>query len=250
MIFNLLIGIPVIGRDANGLVKSLLSVLGQDAIPSLSLDILMITRVSDVEPIRDALARAKSLTNVPFTHRLMTTADYEIADQHNLMQLAAKRRYILNHATRGGYDALLFLDADIIMRRDVLRALLNCGSPVTIAPYRPRWGTGRFVCDEAGRVFDMDPIIQNATNRSRCFRVGGGGFGCTLIRRSAFKVPVKVGSHPIGRSGKVIEGEDIGFFQNCKVAGVKVCCVVSDGVTHEPVNQARRFATICRLNSS
>ena len=57
---------------------------------------------------------------------------------------------------------------------------------------------------------------NNAIERKDCII---GGFGCTLVNKSAYNQKMEYGKIVFGR--KIVHGEDIGFFLNCFKAGLK-----------------------------
>lgn len=240
-VIRLLVGIPVISRDANVLRKCLSSLLCQKNNDEKHLfkdvDILLVTRENDYDIIKSNISCIEIPNDIKVTFLIHKVVDYVISERrHNIEYVKKKRRHILNYAEKNGYDALLFVDADIIMDEQTIREMLKCTSPVTMVAYVPVWGTGRIVCSTEGKLFDLDEYVLRKKIKTGCVSVGGGGLGCTMISKSAFHVPIKIGKHKVHDDLSIV-GEDIGFFQNCGEMKIKVCCLVKDHVIHDPVKE-------------
>src|SRR6478609_1308066 len=250
MSFKLLIGMPIISRDAEIVqhsLKALSEQLRKDGSSlCTSLDVLLVTRSSDYTLIMNSVNKFRE--NRRFNVTIHRVKDYSISERHNLKYVAKKRQYILKYAADNAYDALLFLDADVIMNSDTLHDMIFCcTSDVTICSYKPCWGTERILCAKTDKLFSLDEFEKKTDPLPTCISIKGGGLGCALIRKSAFHVPIVIGSYKV-HDDLSIDGEDVGFFQNCFKYGVSVCCLTGNRVSHEPVLEKSKENSQTRVN--
>ena len=140
--------------------------------------------------------------------------DYEIEERHNMSEMAKQRAMIFDHAWQCNYDAVWFVDTDILPEDDILDAMLNCVGSVVAAPYRVKWlqGVPTILLKKHGMVEPLRcSVIKNFNLPIDCFIAG---FGCTLVRRTAFNVRIENKSIIINDDTEV-HGDDVGFFLNC-----------------------------------
>lgn len=172
-------------------------------------EILLITREKDIQT-QNAWKDKAIIRTVP---------DYEIKERHNISKIAEKRTLALNYAIENNYSAVWFIDSDIIPTPGVLQELLKTEKDVCVAPYKTRWSEEASV-----GVFDREPPFVKVHNISlRDYAVKRkpcviGGFGCTLVKSTAFDQSIELGR--LYKGGELVEGEDIGFFMNCRKAGL------------------------------
>jgi hypothetical protein len=141
---------------------------------------------------------------------VVTVPDYEIRKRHNLWKIAEKRNLVRERARSEAWDALLFVDSDIVMSAGAIGDMFCCAqyADIVVAPYRIRWSnefTVGVLDDGKLALRDARPLMEGA----RYPRILGGGLGCTLIQARALAVeivPVQVASVP------GLAGEDIGYF--------------------------------------
>jgi hypothetical protein len=208
---KILCGIVTIDRDAqyaDALYKALL----QNNIN----DIMVVTRITDSKSIefwKDKLPN----------DRLVCIDHYEIDDEnkrHNMRKIAYKRNIIVKYAIDNNYTHIWFVDSDVIPTTGVLDELLRINSDIAIAAYKPKWYPQ--VCvgiKDHNDEYKLHIIDKNCHGVKDC-KIAG--FGCTLIKRKAyknFKIEVKNIKH--------IYGDDIGFFINADHWYVK-CKVLND----------------------
>lgn len=197
---NILTAIVCIDRDAD-LAHQLCSAL----VKCGSGDIMIVTRDSDVKTIN--FWKNKAIVR--------TVPHYEIKNRHNCEKIAEERSMVVDYA-RKKYDAIWFVDSDVIPIPGTLKELSKTTKDVCVAPYRVKWSG--YPC--VGIKSDQPPYIKihNITpndqliERRPCLIAG---FGCTYIRKSTFNI--KIESKNLGEG----HGEDLGFFVNCMNAGLK-----------------------------
>jgi hypothetical protein len=205
---SVLIGIVCINRDSDlceRLYKSILDNGGKD--------IIIVTRKTDDKIIDFWKSRCKIIRTIPH---------YEISGRHNMQKIAEKRNIVIKYARKNKYNSVWFIDSDIIPTQGVLNELKKTKMAVCIAPYKVKW-EGE-VC--VGISSDKPPFVKvHAINeedktvpRKECII---GGFGCTLIKKEAFKQKIEYKDLVNPVTGHKVEGEDIGFFLNCYKNGIK-----------------------------
>lgn len=199
---KILTAIVCIDRDSDMCSKLYESLLLNNAK-----DIIIVTRDSDIRIINFWKKYAI----------VKTIPHYEIVQRHNMTKIAEKRTIIMDYANKNNYDAIWFVDSDILPTKDVLKEMMKSNKDICIAPYRVKWNNKASVGVESNIApYFKIHIIDNEKENAACVI---GGFGCTLIKKSAFGQ--KIEYKRINDSSIFVEGEDIGFFLNCYNAGLK-----------------------------
>ncbi len=222
---KVLIAIVCIDRDAD-LAPKLYKALIQNG----ALSILVVTRETDHK--MKNFWQDKALVK--------TVPHYSIQERHNIQRIAEKRQIALDHAKTHQFDAVWFVDSDILPTQGVLSELLKTSRDICLAPYRVQWGSIHAVWFDDSDIIPIQGISK--TSRWELFPCVGiysstypfvkihvigfedfsekrkpcitAGFGCTLVRSTAFHQKIECGQI------KGVEGEDIGFFLNCHKNGL------------------------------
>lgn len=205
---NILVGIVCIDRDID-LANMLYYGIKKNNVKD---NIIIVTRVSDVKTIN-------------FWHDkaiIITIPHYDIIKRHNYDKIAYKRQIIVDYAKNKKYDAIWFIDSDVIPTPNVLQELAKTEKDICIAPYKIKWNDMPCV----GIYSDIEPYIKihiideeeikSNIKRKPCII---GGFGCTLIKNTSYNV--KIEYKMIENSERQVYGEDIGFFLNCYNEGLE-----------------------------
>lgn len=200
---KVLTGVICIDRD-NDLAKSLYNSL----IKNSSTSIIIVTRDSDIKTIN--FWKDKAIVKI--------IPHYDIVKRHNMENIIKKRNIILKYAKDNKYDAIWFVDSDIIPLDNTLNMLLKSDKDICVSPARLTWTDKACV----GIKSDLSPYVKihyindddKKYDRLECII---GGFGCTLIKRSTFDV--KIECMRLEDDNIINEGEDTGFFINCYNAG-------------------------------
>ena len=199
---KILTAIVCIDRDSD-----LAEQLYQSLINNGSIDIIIVTRTTDLKTIKFWSNKAI----------IKTIPHYHIQKRHNYQKLALKRTIVLDYAKRFNYDAIWFVDSDVIPLPNVLNQLSKTNKDICIAPYKVKWAG--FPC--VGIKYHKPPYIKlhkigvDTIPRRECII---GGFGCTLIKKSAFDQTIEY--KKISNNYLDAWGEDIGYFLNCNIAGL------------------------------
>jgi hypothetical protein len=194
---NILVGVLAIDRDSEHIDSV------HDGIKKLSSfcqwDILIVCREKDQIARRQWSERGARVVTIP---------DYELeTSRHNYWRIAEKRKLVCKHGREGDYDAVLFVDSDVVVERETLADLFECSrhADIVVVPYKIRWSDGYTVGRlQGGKIELMD--ARELLRESKYPRIHGGSMGCTLIHARALDVPF----YPM-RLG-IVTGEDIGFF--------------------------------------
>jgi GT2 family glycosyltransferase len=172
-------------------------------------DIMIVTRETDKKTI-DFWKNKAMLVTVPH---------YEINGRHNMDKIAEKRQLIIDYAKKK-YDAIWFVDSDVIPTKGILNELMKTNKDICLAPYRVKW----FGSPCIGISSNEYPYVklhkideEDKKENRKPFIIGG--FACTLIKKSTFDI--KVETKEITNSEIYVKGEDVGFFINCNNAGLK-----------------------------
>jgi len=202
--YKILTAVVTIDRDVD-IAPQLYSAL----IENGSKDIIIVTRVMD------------RLTQDFWSNKahVITVSNYNILERHNIEHIA-KKRSIITRFAKNKYDAIWFVDSDVIPKKGTLNKLKKTKKDICIAPYRVKWTN--YAC--VGLVSTKPPYfkIHKITNKDKlrarkpCII---GGFGCTLIKASAFDIKIDYGE--LQNNKTKVSGEDIGFFLNCCKAGLQ-----------------------------
>jgi hypothetical protein len=140
---------------------------------------------------------------------VVAVADYETQDGPNWTAVANMRNLVRHIATQTEYDAVWFVDSDIVITAEVVESVMTMAkeADVVCVPYLlPQFKGGYWVGiqDEFGNVHPLD---ARALGKDR--NIFGGPIGCTLVRKEvlkdvAFELGVWLG----------VTTEDIGWFIN------------------------------------
>ena len=203
--YKILTAIVTIDRDVDIADKLYLSL-----IQNGSKDILIVTRDSDYKTIQ--FWNNKAI--------IITVPHYEIKDIHNLDKLSKKRNIVMDYAKKFKYNALWFVDSDIIPINGTLNELKKTTKDICICTYRLRWSN----CGLVGIKTNEYPFVKihkisifdKLFARQPCII---GGFGCTFIKNTAFNQTIE--SKTLQNENIKVLGDDIGFFINCNNAGLE-----------------------------
>jgi len=202
---NILTGIICIDRDSD-LAPNLYNSLMRNGTN----DIMVVTRETDINTIN--FWKDKAIVK--------TVPHYDIQKRHNFDAIIKKRNIIVQHAIKNNYNAIWFVDADVIPLDGTLKELSKTDKDICLAPYTIQ-GLG-FPC--VGIKSETPPYIKphritdddKKYERKECIN---GGLGCTLIKSSGFHI--KIEYKKIMDNNMFADGEDLGFFINCYNAGLK-----------------------------
>ncbi len=203
---NILVAVICIDRDADVAEK-----LYDALIKNNAKDILIVTRESDTKIIK--FWENKSI--------IKTIPHYEIKNRHNFEKIAEKRTIAMNYARDNNYDAMWFVDSDVIPLDNTLNKLSKTNKDICIAPYPVPWA--EYPC--VGIESDKPPyialheinMIDKLTARKPCIIAG---FGCTYVNNTAFGQKIEYKKITDNDTNLIVFGEDIGFFLNCQNAGL------------------------------
>ena len=202
--YKVLTGILYIDRDSD-LSQKMYDALNENNVK----DIMIVTRETDKKTI-DFWKNKAMLVTVPH---------YEINGRHNMDKIAEKRQLIIDYAKKK-YDAIWFVDSDVIPTKGILNELMKTNKDICLAPCRVKW----FGSPCIGISSHEYPYVklhkideEDKKENRKPFIIGG--FACTLIKKSAFDINVE--TKEITNSEIYVKGEDIGFFINCNNAGLK-----------------------------
>ena len=203
-VHNVLTGIVCIDRDAD-LSRPLYFALLDNNVN----DIMVVTRETDKRTIQFWKDKAT----------VVTIPHYEVNGRHNFDKIAQKRQLVINYAKKK-YDAIWFVDSDVIPSKGILNELIKTNKDVCLAPYRVKWFGAPCIGISSNeypyvKLHEIDD--EDKKEYRKPFIIGG--FGCTLIKKTTFDV--KVESKEISNSNMGVYGEDVGFFINCYNAGLK-----------------------------
>lgn len=97
----------------------------------------------------------------------------DLCDKYN-----QARKLVLN----GGYDAMLHIDADMVVPVDTLDRLIAVDTDVAYGLYVMRTNPSHWLCWVNG-----EPLSDHKTAWGRVVKSTGAGMGCTLIRRNVLE---------------------------------------------------------------
>lgn len=203
--FKVLTAVVTIDRDVD-MAQQL-----YDAIRANTLgEILIVTRENDIET-REWWQDKATVEVFP---------NYEIKGRHNIPKIAEKRALAIDYAKNQGYDAIWFIDSDVIPIEGVLKELSATDKDVCVAQPKVKWAESVVVgiADSEPPFVKMHKIglLDLSEKRRPCIVAG---MACTLIKSSAFDQ--KMEYYKMGKDDFIVEGEDIGFFMNCYRNGLK-----------------------------
>jgi hypothetical protein len=230
---KILIGTPIIDRDVDILNEYLRHIKPYFNKYNFmySCDILFVTRTSDKKII-------DSLTKINNPKIILKCVDhYDITDRHNFEHLAKKRQYILNYANENNYDYVFFIDSDVMVKWNTLNLLLNSNVDCCYCPINLHWSDEKIVGYQDGTLFDASTIENTDSYLYNII----GGFGCTLVSKNIFHIPLRVLSKDVIYHGKkqTITGEDIAFYDDCINNKKTTACLLHHDIEHKchrPIN--------------
>lgn len=143
----------------------------------------------------------------------------------NISVCVARRKIVHHFLNNTNFDALLFLDDDIIPPDDTISALAKVNKPIVTANY------SLYV---SGIIKSCTCTIQCNVNENKYLygkldevgvkEVDGFcGLGCCLIKREVFKkVGIEFNLHY--KDGDLVIGEDMDFCNRARQVGYKIFC--------------------------
>ncbi|MCB1717494.1 MAG: hypothetical protein KDK05_20415 [Candidatus Competibacteraceae bacterium] len=103
------------------------------------------------------------------------------SNMNRLDDLAWKHNEARRLTLDGGYDALLHIDADMVVPADTVKRLCAVGADVVYGLYVSRQTPSRWLCFvNKAMTTTLDQVPPSNTDYVRSF---GAGLGCTLIHR-------------------------------------------------------------------
>lgn len=229
---KILIGTPIIDRDADILNDFL-----QHIKPYFnkynfrySCDMLFVTRTSD-KKIIDVVTKLNHPKII-----LKCVDHYDITDRHNFEHLAKKRQHIINYANVNNYDYVFFIDSDVMVKPNTLDLLLNAKVDCCYCPINLHWSDEKIIGFQNGKLIDASTIKDDKYIYDII-----GGFGCTLISKNIFHIPLRVLSKDVIYHDKkqTITGEDIAFYNDCINIKKTTACLLQHDIEHKchrPIN--------------
>lgn len=212
---RLLIGILCIDRDHMHIPKL------YHSLPKET-DILVITRKTDKKTIKKFTKYNNSRLTILQVHK------YAIVGRHNVVEIAKKRTIVMNYAERKGYDNLLFVDSDITLYPSLISDMekLRQIDPRTIVCgiYNIKW------LQNQPMILCIDGTLKSFKDVKVMDRVLVGGFGCCLIPKTAFSIPMEIVSLKLKNS--TLTGEDFGWFLNANKQGFTVKPLLTRVIDH------------------
>ena len=152
--------------------------------------------------------------------------EYAHSDGAGVYGVAQARNRLVTKAIEGGYDKLLMIDSDMIVPEDTIKLLLDPEEPIVIgcARYKNdslRSPIFRTTTDDEGETsWKWDDIPGGR------FSFYSGGVACAMIDMGVFEsIPRPWFVWEEREDGSYV-GEDIGFFEKVRRAGINY---VADG---------------------
>jgi len=234
-----IVGILITDRDAH-LVEQVFTHLNKAiehlSIPN-SIEVIVSVRPVDTKAIASIAVNRSVLSHIVRVHSLHADYDAEWTEKFHtdvlLDAICKQRQDVVNFARDHDFDWLLFLDSDVLLGLDTLDRLLLAGESFIGAPYMPRWSAHVVVGVTWGSIERFESISQFLVNpqfyetEKEYFEVQYVGLGCALIRKEFFSVPFAV---TVSSGG--VKGEDIGFCNNVRAHGGKLCILSRHQVEH------------------
>jgi hypothetical protein len=220
---KLLIAILCIDRDAKYISKQIAR------LENISADILIVTRDSDIKTISQ-WSKVNKVNNVV----IKTIPHYVIRDRHNFDKIVEKRNLAIQYAIDNMYDALLFLDSDVVITShifDLLRTGLTYYD-ICLAPYVIKWLNYPALGFIENNEFIMKRVCRWYEGLRTYRRCAIGTLGCTMISRRVFtniKTEYKRLTNKYNKA--TVSGEDVGFFINALHEGYKTAYITQE-VSH------------------
>jgi len=227
-----LIGMAIIDRDEH-LIPTVFEGLGKalELITECEIGMLVSLRPCDTKARAACLAHCPERLNIIFK-----VQDYEAHwggthSEANLLNICHQRNLIRRFGLENGYDWVLNLDSDIVLRPDTIQRLLLCGKEIVYASYRPRWSAHNVIStpntlDATLNEFDILINPEIYTTKQLVFRSSIAAAGCLLVRKSALHVEFAIAD--VG----FLSGEDIGFCMNAMKSGHLIFCLTNHIVQH------------------
>lgn len=234
---RILIGTPIIDRDID-----ILSEFLQHIKPYIdkynfkyTCDMMFMTRTSDTKTIN-------LLTKLNHPHIILQQVQhYEINKRHNFEHLTKKRQFIINYAKQHNYDYVFFVDSDIMIQPDTVDLLLNATVTCCYCPISLHWSNEKLVGVASNELIDTKTL---ETNEKYIYNIVGG-FGCTLIHKNAFSIPLRVTSMygVLHNKKQLVTGEDIAFYIDCLNNNMTTACLLHHDIEHK----CHRAINVCKV---
>src|SRR5690606_15340026 len=186
----------VTNKSAEVLRPHIESILAQDLPKRVTLDLAYIADGLDAEAekvLSDAGARVSEALPKP---EAATYAVTEVTHEWSLASfgwLAREKQRLLDLAAEERYDAIFFVDSDLVLGPETIASLIHSSKDVTSAVFWTRWQPGapplpqvwlRHPYEMDGRGMKSHDFLRRLDERT-LLRVGGLG-ACTLIRARVF----------------------------------------------------------------
>ena len=123
---KIIVGIVTIDRDSYLSKKLYNSILRNFNYKPY---IIVVTRETDIKTIN--FWKDKSI--------LITIPHYNIEKRHNYERISYKRSICMNIAKKNNFDAIWFLDSDIIPNSNTLKLLASTKKDICCALYKVKW---------------------------------------------------------------------------------------------------------------
>lgn len=173
----------------------------------------------------------------PGEYDLCNTGDqYRIDDKthywsaENLLKMPVLRNRCIQKALEGRYDALWFVDTDVILQPDTLKWLLKAGKDIVAEIFWTRSDQNMVWCNcwSADQYTCYAEDVQ-AWQKQGAYQVGGAG-ACLLIRRRVLTQGVSY--VPIPNIKQALRGEDRWFCVRAACAGFEIWVDTHSPATH------------------
>lgn len=165
---------------------------------SLAIHDETVSSINDLDIPDGVHVDVKITTNNPYPHTGEARHDHE----NTLYQYRHARKLTLD----GGYDAVLFIEHDMIVPKNALVKMLNTKADVVYGVYlfrhvSPILNACRAVSSRwPDQSLSFFPEIARQAKKQGWIEVSGAGFGCTLIHRRVLeKIDMRrseIGGHP------------------------------------------------------
>ena len=154
---------------------------------------------------------------------------------------AMARNRIAADAVSGGYDRVLMVDNDIDLPADALANLIECDKDIVMGWYLTRHGDGAKTTvfkpgDGKWEAYSADELLAMRDAGRHVAEIRGGGMGCCLFKPWVFHKLIfpwfewnDWGWEPVPAervydiANKFLSGgEDVGFCENARTAGLRI----------------------------
>lgn len=139
----------------------------------------------------------------------------------------------MDYAKQNKFDYVWFIDSDIIINNQTLHYLLNSNADVSYCPYKLKYDNRPLI----GVILNNTPQVIDTSlpqYQSKYIYNIVGGFGCTLVRSTAFDVTITygIGSALLDNSIHTYAGEDIEFYKKCLLRKLTTACICGHYIQH------------------